>query len=197
MVSAGHAERDLLRVHGARERILDAAYELFSRHGINTVGIDRVIAEADVAKATLYHHFPSKQALVIAFLELRAQRWTHEWLEAEAERRVGPEHRALAVFDALDEWFHRPDYEGCSFINTLLEINDRDSLVYKEAVRHLGVVRGILEGFVEQAGARNPHETAYQLQILVMGAIVSASRGDVSAAQRARSLGAELLARSR
>src|ERR1700719_686761 len=111
---------------GARARILDAAYELFSRHGINAVGIDRIISEAPVAKATLYHHFASKEELVRAFLELREKRWTVDWLRAEAERRAasGQAH-ALAVFDALHEWFNRPDFEGCSFINTLLEIRDR------------------------------------------------------------------------
>jgi AcrR family transcriptional regulator len=189
-------DRDPLHVHGARERILDAAYELFSRHGIHAVGIDRVIAEADVAKATLYHHFASKEALVVAFLELREQRWTHGWLEAEVERRAAnPCDRAVAVFDALDEWFRRSDYEGCSFINTLLEIGDRDSLVHKETLRHLTIIRRILESYAEQAGASDPQETSHQLQILVMGAIVSASRADVDAARRARPLVDALLAR--
>jgi AcrR family transcriptional regulator len=184
-----------LRPHDARERILDAAYDLFSRHGIHAVGIDRVIAQADVAKATLYHHFPSKEALVVAFLERREQRWTREWLEAEADRLAAkPQQRALAVFDALDAWFRRPDYEGCSFINTLLEIRDRDSTVHKETVRHLAVIREILARYAEQAGASRPEEIGGQLQILLMGSIVSANRGELDAARRARPLAAALLA---
>jgi AcrR family transcriptional regulator len=187
-----------LRAHDARERILDASYELFSHHGIHAVGIDRVIAEAGVAKATLYHHFPSKEALVIAFLERRGQRWTHGWLEAEADRRAAaPPQRALAVFDALDAWFRRPDYEGCSFINTLLEIKDRDSPVHRETVRHLGVVREILARYAEQAGVSCPEETGGQLHILLMGSIVAASRGELDAARRARPLAAALLADAR
>jgi AcrR family transcriptional regulator len=159
------------------------------------VGIDRVIAEADVAKATLYHHFASKEALVVAFLELREQRWTHGWLEAEVERRAAhPRDRAVAVFDALDEWFRRSDYEGCSFVNTLLEIGDRDSLVHKETVRHLAIIRTILEGYAAQAGVSDPEETSHQLQILVMGAVVAAGRADVDAARRARPLVDALLA---
>jgi AcrR family transcriptional regulator len=174
---------------GARTRLLDAAYELFSRHGIQAVGIDRIIDEAGVAKATLYHHFASKEDLVIAFLGLRERRWTHDWLVAEVERRAAtPQRRALALFDALDEWFRRPDFEGCSFINTLVQATSKDDPVHKEAVRHLDVIRAILETYAEQAGAADPEEIAYQLQILAMGAIVSAGRGDREAARRARAL---------
>jgi AcrR family transcriptional regulator len=106
----------------ARERILDTAYELFSHNGIRAVGIDRIVAESGVAKMSLYHHFPSKDDLVLAFLELRMERWTRGWLEAEIERRAEtPRERLLAVFDVFDEWFHESDFEGCSFILTLME----------------------------------------------------------------------------
>ena len=183
---------------GARERILDAAYELFSRHGIHVVGIDRIVAEAKVAKMTLYHYFPSKRHLVIAFLDLRGRRWTHEWLEAEIERRAAtPGERPLAAFDALDEWFHRRDYEGCSFINTMLEFDDLKDPVHQEAVRHLDVIASMLRGLAEQAGSADPEETASQLQTLMMGAIVSARRGDREAARRARDVAEIVLERSR
>jgi AcrR family transcriptional regulator len=188
---------DSLRVNEARGRILEAAYRLFSHHGIHAVGIDRIIAEAAVAKATLYHHFGSKEALVVAFLDLRGERWTYGWLKPEAERRASDPHdRALAVFDAFDDWFRDADFEGCSFINTLLEINDHKSPVYNESVRHLADVRTMLEGFLTQAGTAAAEELSYQLQILLMGSIVSASRGDLDAALRARPLAASLLASS-
>jgi AcrR family transcriptional regulator len=191
-------DRESLPVNEPRGRILEAAYALFSHHGIHAVGIDRIIAEADVAKATLYHHFASKEALVVAFLDLRQERWTYGWLKPAAERlATDPHGRALAVFDAFDEWFRCPDFEGCSFISTMLEINDRDSPVYNEAVRHLAVIRGMLEGFLRQAGALDAEEASYQLQILLMGSIVSASRGDLDAARRARPLAASLLSNSR
>jgi AcrR family transcriptional regulator len=182
----------------ARTRILETAYRLFSRHGINAVGIDRIIAEAPVAKATLYHHFPSKEDLVRSFLELRESRWTVEWLQAEVEclAQAG-RNPALAAFDVLDEWFHDPGYEGCSFINTLLEVEDPDSPIHQLAVRQLDAVRTMLEGWAERAGASRPVEVSYQLQLLMMGAIVSASRGDSRAAVRARPLAERLLARSR
>ena len=105
----------------ARDRILDSAYDLFSRRGIRAVGIEEVIERAAVAKATLYRHFPSKDDLVLAFLRKREEVWTHGWVEIEARRRgVTPEESLLAIFDLFDEWFHRSDFEGCSFVNVLL-----------------------------------------------------------------------------
>src|SRR5687767_14553140 len=87
----------------ARERILATSYELFSRRGIRDVGVDEVIDRAGVAKATLYRHFPSKDDLVITFLELREERWTMDWVEAEARRRgTTPEERLLAIFALFD-----------------------------------------------------------------------------------------------
>jgi AcrR family transcriptional regulator len=185
-------DRDLTH-DGARTRILDAAYDLFSREGINAVGIDRIIAAAPVAKATLYHHFASKEDLVCAFLDLRGKRWTADWLQAEIERlAANGEARAIVVFDALDEWINRPDFEGCSFINTLIEIGNRGGPIHKTTVRHLDSIRVMMEGYAREAGAANPRDTAFQLQILMMGAIVSARRGDGQAARRARTV-AELI----
>ena len=106
----------------ARERILDTAYELFSRRAIRDVGVNEVLEQAGVAKATLYRHFPSKDDLVIAFLERREECWTLAWVEAEARRRgTTPEEQLLAIFEMFDEWFQRDDFEACSFINVLLE----------------------------------------------------------------------------
>src|ERR1700722_11824902 len=107
----------------ARERILSAAYELFGRRGIRAVGTDEVIARAGVAKATLYRHFATKDELVLAVLERREQLWTHGLIEAQSERLGNtPEERLLAIFDVMHDWFQSRDgFEGCSFINVLLE----------------------------------------------------------------------------
>jgi AcrR family transcriptional regulator len=177
----------------ARTRILDTAYELFSRNGVRAVGIDRIVAEAGVAKMTLYRHYASKDELVLAFLDLREERWTRGWLEAgiDAGER-GPEDRMLAVFDLLDEWFHRDDFESCAFVRTVLEFFEGRGTVYEDAVRHLEVVRSVVEEHAERAGARRPADVAYKVQTLMLGAIVSATRGDLNAARRAREV-AELL----
>jgi AcrR family transcriptional regulator len=178
----------------ARDRILETAYDLFGRHGIRAVGIDRIIAESGVAKMTLYRHFASKEDLVLAFLALRGERWTEAWLRdgVEAASTV-PHDRLLAVFDVLDGWFRLPHYEGCSFANTLLEFSDANSRIHQEAARQLEAVRSLVERFARDAGLPDPAEVASLIQILMLGAIVSASRGDREAGRRARRLAVLLL----
>src|SRR5258708_6798187 len=139
----------------AGERIVQTAYELFSRRGIRDVGIDEIIARAGVAKATLYRHFASKDDLVVAFLERREQRWTVEILEAVARRRgATADDRLLAIFDVLDEWFRRDDFEACSFINTLLEMRAGHP-AGKASIHHLNNVRSLLRRLADEAGLPN------------------------------------------
>jgi AcrR family transcriptional regulator len=172
----------------ARERILDTAYELFSRRAIRDVGIDEVIERAAVAKATLYRHFPSKDDLVIAFLERREERWTVSWVEAEARRRGStPEEQLLAIFELFDEWFHRDDFEACSFINVLLEMGAAHP-AGQASVRHLSSIRSVVRRLAEEAALRDPASFAHSWHILMKGSIVSAAEGDAEAAQRARSM---------
>ncbi len=182
----------------ARERILGTAYNLFSRHGIRAVGVDTVVAESGVAKMTLYRHFPSKDELVLAFLERREELWTRGWVEAETGRRATtPGERLLAIFDIFDEWFHRDDFEGCSFINVLLEIDDRTNVVHAAAVRHLANIRAFVRGLAEEAGVRDPETFARQWHTLMKGSIVAAGEGDANAARAGKEVAKLLLAHER
>lgn len=181
----------------ARERILEAAYGLFSRRGIRDVGIDEVVKSAGVAKATLYRHFPSKDELVVAFLQDRERRWTRDWVETEARRRGGnPEERLLAIFDAFDEWFGRADFEACSFINVLLEMGSAHP-AGEASVRHLENIRLIVRRLAEEAALSDPESFARSWHILMKGAIVSAAEGDAQAAQRAKAMARALIERHR
>jgi AcrR family transcriptional regulator len=182
---------------GGRERLLEAAYELFSRYGVRGVGIDEVIARAGVAKATLYRHFRSKDDLVVAFLELREERWSYGWVEAEARRRGGdPEEQLLAIFDAFDEWFRGKDYEGCSFVNVLFEMG-AEHPGGEASIHHLDHIREIVRGLAEDAGLREPEEFARSWHILMKGAIVMAAAGDREAARRAQDMARLLIAENR
>ena len=182
---------------GARERILGTAYDLFSTRGVRAVGIDEVIDKADVAKATLYKHFRSKDDLVLAFLERREQRWSLEWVEAEA-RRLGstPEERLLAIFDLFGEWFRRDDFEGCSFINVLLEMG-RGHPAGQACVSHLENIRSIVSRLAAEGGLRDPVAFSCSWHILMKGSIVSAAEGDVEAAARAQEMAALLIEKHR
>jgi AcrR family transcriptional regulator len=180
----------------ARARILAAAYELFSKRGIRAVGTEEVLANAGVAKSTLYRHFPSKEQLVLAFLQRREQRWTREYVEAEARRRGStPRERLLAIFDVFDEWFHRDDFEGCSFVNVLLEMGDLESPLGKASAAHLEYIRSVVRTLAEEAGVQDSETFAHSWHILMKGSIVAAGEGDELAGKRARAMGEDLLDR--
>ena len=178
----------------ARERILETAYELFSRHGTRAVGVDTVIAESGVAKMTLYRNFRSKDELILAFLARREERWTRDWLQAEALRRGStPAQQLLAIFDTFGEWFAREDFEGCAFITILLELSDREDPIRRSAVTHLANIREIVGELARQAGVEDADDFSRKWHILMKGSIVAATEGDRDAAARARELGALLL----
>jgi AcrR family transcriptional regulator len=183
---------------GARERILDTAYELFSHRGIHDVGVDELVERAGVAKATLYKHFPSKDELVLAFLKQREQIWTYGWVESEAQRRgATPEEQLLAIFDLFDEWFRCDDFEGCSFVNTLLEFGGLDHPVGRASAEYLENIRSVVRSLALQAGLRDPDAFALSWHILMKGSIVQAAEGDRDAAKRAQVLGSLLIERHR
>lgn len=169
-----------------RERLLGAAYGLFARNGISKVGIDTILAKSGCAKASLYGNFDSKVDLAIAFLDRREAVWTRGWLEAEVKRRAStPEGRLLAIFDVFDGWFRKKTFEGCSFINVLLE-SDIESPVRRAAAVHLAKIRAIIHGLAKEANLRDPQKFAQAWHMLMKGSIVSAGEGNKSAARDAK-----------
>jgi AcrR family transcriptional regulator len=172
-----------------RERILRAAYELFSHRGIRAVGTDEVIQRASVAKATLYRHFATKNDLVLAVLERREQIWTHGLIEAESELRgTTPEEQLLAIFDVMHDWFQSRDgFEGCSFINVLLELG-ADHPAGRASITHIEHVRDIVRHRAAAAGLNDIEDFASSWHILMKGAIILAAVGDLDAALRAQKM---------
>lgn len=183
-------------VGAARERLLRTAYTLFQRNTLNTVGVDRIVAEADVAKTTLYRHFASKDGLAVSVLRHHEDVWTRDWLEQAIERSgetAGA--RLLGIFDAFDDWFQRDDYEGCLFARALLETRDPASPVHAAAAAGLENIRALIRGLAEEAGIQNPEVFALQIQTLLLGTTVAAVYGDLDAAQQARDVARLLLER--
>jgi AcrR family transcriptional regulator len=177
-----------------RERILAAAYELFSRRGIRAVGTDEVIERAGVAKATLYRHFATKNDLVLAVLDRREQLWTHGLIEAQSELRgTTPEERMLAIFDVMHDWFQNRDgFEGCSFINVLLELGP-DHPAGQASIVHIDNVRDIVRQRAIAAGLDEVEDFAWSWHILMKGAIILAAVGDLEAAHRAQRMARALI----
>ena len=178
----------------ARARILDAAYDLFTMRRLGAVGVEAIIARAGVAKMTFYRHFRSKGDLALAVLERHETLWTRGWFEAEILRRATePEERLIAIFDIFDEWFKRPDFEGCFFLNTLVEIPEHGDPIREASNRQIGVIRAILSDLAAQAGIARPDDFAHKWQMVLLGSIVAATEGDTNAASRARDLGRLML----
>jgi AcrR family transcriptional regulator len=177
-----------------RDHLIDTALDLFNRNGYHATGIDRILAESGVAKMTLYNHFGSKDALIEAALATRDTRWRTWFREAVARRAETPRGRLLAVFDALDEWFARPDFHGCMFIRAAGEFTELDGPIHAAAAEHQRLVLAELRELATAAGARRPARLAREIMLLVLGAIVATQvSGPVDAGQAAKKAAAVLL----
>jgi AcrR family transcriptional regulator len=161
------------RTEEARERLLAAANDLFYAEGVHTVGIDRVIEHAGVAKATLYSAFGSKDELIRAYLARRHQGWQVRIARKLAVYKT-PRDRLLGVFDWLGEAFAQPAFRGCAFMNACAE--DRPDGPAKEpAAAYRQSVRSLFRELAEEAGAEEPDHLAGQLALLYDGATVAAA----------------------
>jgi AcrR family transcriptional regulator len=184
-----------------RDRILDAATRLFYLKGIEVVGVNPVIDEANVAPMTLYRQFVSKDRLVAAALE----QWSANWLHMINDRvdRAGddPQRRFDALWDALEGWFATEDFRGSFVTNAAIELRSKpDHPAHKVILAHRMAVDHLLEDLAKVAGAADPADLAAQLQVLVDGAITVAAadrRPGVAANVRALATAALAAAASR
>ena len=175
----------------ARDRLLAAANELFYTEGVHTVGIDRVIERAGVAKASLYNTFGSKDGPVRAYLEIRHANVAGHITRA-LERYSTPRDRLLGVFDAQGELFAEPGFRGCAFASASAE--SPTDMVTRAAADCRGWVRGLFAGLAREAGVPDPEGLAGRLHLLYDGASQSARMDhDPSAASAARAAAAVLL----
>ena len=170
-----------------RDHLIDTALELFSRDGFHATGIDRILSESGVAKMTLYNHFKSKDELILAVLRRRDETFRN-WFMRNVEACSGaPRDCLLAAFDVLGQWIQQDDFCGCTFINATAEYGERGDAIRNSCAEHKQLVLGYFEKLATAAGAHDPAELAFSLNLLAEGAIVSAQvMGKMDAAEHAK-----------
>lgn len=177
-----------------RQLLIDTALDLFRREGYHATGIDRVIAEAGVARMTLYNHFKSKDELILAALRHRDSGFRNGLVRRVEEAAETPAERLRAVYDALDIWFNSDDFHGCMFINAAAEYHDADNPIHVAAREHKERVRNYIRELATLAGAEAPETLGDSLNLLAEGAIVMAhAANDKNAAKTAKTAAESLL----
>ncbi len=155
-----------------RERLLFTAIELFYSHGIHAVGLDRILNEAGLTKTTFYKYFESKDELVVEALEIRDQ-WESDSFMKTLHEKAGydPKGLLLACFDVLDDWFTQERFRGCLFMNTLAEYPTASDPVHRTARQHYENTEKVIRDIAKAAGVSDPEALAFEISVLMMGAI--------------------------
>jgi AcrR family transcriptional regulator len=176
----------------ARERLLAAAGELFYANGINTVGIDRLIEHAGVAKASLYDCFGSKEELIRSYLEERS-RIRQARIEERLCKYERPDEKILSIFDLLGELASQPEYRGCAFVRASADANS-SAKVRIVCDQSRAFILGKFTDLCREAGVSDPELLGKQLVLLYDGAAISAHMdGNRNAVAIARALAAQML----
>ena len=159
-----------------RERILKTASDLFYRLSINSVGIDRIIAESGVAKMTFYKHFPSKAALIATYLRNNKAIWFQMLATATEKPGLSRIERVLAIFDAIDEPLQAPTFRGCSFARGLAEFGPEANTPEVQATiaEYFKELHGLVAALIETLGLSNSERAVIQILSLVQGSFVMA-----------------------
>lgn len=178
----------------ARDRILATAFRLFYANGLRAAGIDTIIAESGVAKATFYKYFPAKDELILAYLDKVDGIWTGQLHAAAEAAGPDPAARLVGLFDALANACRRDGYRGCAFINAAAE-SATGTRVHARTVAHKEHIRAWIRDLAGQAGARDPDRLARSLTLVLDGGLASGVLdADPAAATAARETAAQLVA---
>ena len=157
-----------------RERILGETFILFYLQGIRSVGVDLIIHRSQVAKASFYRHFPSKESLILVYLDRRYAAWL-SWLSDSVDRRATkPEDKLLAIFDCLAEQFEDPEYRGCVLAKAVHEVGTDSPAVRERIKANKATLRRYVEDLATQAAIPNPPALASTWLVLMDGAMTTA-----------------------
>lgn len=154
-----------------RDQLVDSAFRLFYRDGYHAVGIDTILREADIAKMTLYHHFRSKEDLIVAAIERRSAQIGTELKAALEAAGTSPRKRLLALFDWYEAWFRSPEFNGCAMLRAAGEYPELGSPVHQAVIRAKQAGRDRLEAILSEMEVSQPGMLATQIDMLLQGAI--------------------------
>jgi AcrR family transcriptional regulator len=175
------------------QRLLSATEKLIYSNGITATGLDAIVKESGVARRTIYRNFTTKDGLVAEVLKQRDKRWMN-WFVQATSQNSDPKIRLLSTFDALEEWFHSSDFNGCAFINAAGEVGNTSEQIAAIAKEHKVNLENYLESLAKDYGATDPKKMAADFLILIDGAITVAKvMGDKEAAKNAKHLALRLL----
>lgn len=183
--------------HKYRDKIIQTSLNLFMKHGFHATGIDKIVAEAGIAKMTLYKYFPSKEALILAVLQARDQAW-RTWFQSEIEKQnLDSKEKIFAVFDVLASWFAQEDFRGCTFINVSAEFNTNTHPAHLFAALHKQYVQNYIHDLINELNLEQAGEISRQICLLMDGAIVQAQvANDPHAAFEAKKIAQILIAQA-
>ena len=181
----------------ARERLLNTATGIFYAAGIHSVGVDRIVAEAKVTRATFYRHFPGKEDLVAAYLNR-----VHQHIRGHFERTVAVDASPIEVLRLASglvvEELRTPGFRGCAFLNAAAEYPDRDNPVHRAVLAHREWFRTAVTALFARTGDSEPEDSGRHFVMLRDGVMAEGCLGDPDVASRTFLRGVEglLLTRS-
>lgn len=161
----------VFRMSALREKILHVATDLFQTRGINSTGVDTIVAVAGTTKMTLYKYFKSKEILILEVMQQGHQEF-HAWLNNKLDQfSKQPSEKIQKLFDFIEEWVTAPDFRGMAFIKASAEFPNEENVIHKLSAEHAKEFRNYIASLASQAGVLEPEALALQLSLLIEGAI--------------------------
>jgi len=157
-----------------REQLIQAALELFSITGYSAVGVNAIAEKASITKKTLYHHFKSKEELILAVLRYYDERHRNSFMRSVEAKAENPKDRLLAIFDILEEWFNSKKFSGCLFVRTMGEYPEEGTSIRSVCQESKILTQRYIQGLAEKAKLQDADELAEQFMLLIEGAITMA-----------------------
>ncbi|OIQ81415.1 HTH-type transcriptional regulator YjdC [mine drainage metagenome] len=172
-----------------REHILGVAAELFSSRGINATSVDTIVAEAGIAKVTLYKYFKSKEQLILEYLRQYDEKlWQKLSLRTTAQG-AEPKESVLTLVNAVLEWIADPEFKGFAFVKASVEFPQLENPVHRTSVEFAQTLRNTIAGVATEAGIRNAETLALQLSMVIEGAAITENmQRESGAVQHAKEL---------